>query len=329
MTAAITRRGVGRVAAGAATALFAAPRVARAAFPERTLHIMVGFAAGGTVDTIARILANAVGPVLGQTVIVENRPGGSGSIAANAVVQAEPDGHALLFGIFSHAVAPALARLSYDTLKDLTAVSQVASVPLLMFASQKSPYRSVADVVSAAKAAPDTVTYASGGVGSSAHLAAELMSRRVGIKLVHVPFRGGPPAVQSVMSGDVSLLWDTPTPATRSYIDENKLRALAVMSSRRLPAFPEVPAIGELGVGDGLEVQAWQGVLVRSGTPPATVDALYRAIAQAMALPDTKNRIEAMAVEPMATDPASFNAFFRSEVTRWTEVARGAGIQAQ
>jgi hypothetical protein len=125
--------------------------------------------------------------LLGQTIVVENRPGGSGSIAANAVVQAEPDGHTLLFGIFSHAVAPALARLSYDTLKDFTAVSQVASVPLLMFASQKSPYRSVADVVSAAKAAPDTVTYASGGVGSSAHLAAELLSRRAGIKLVHVP----------------------------------------------------------------------------------------------------------------------------------------------
>jgi tripartite-type tricarboxylate transporter receptor subunit TctC len=330
MPVAITRRGLGRrIAAGAATALVVAPRIARAAFPERTLHIMVGFAAGGTVDTIARILANAAGPLLGQSIIVENRPGGSGSIAANAVVQAEPDGHTLLFGIFSHAVAPALARLSYDTLKDLTAVSQVASVPLLMFASQKSPYRSVADVVSAAKAAPDTVTYASGGVGSSAHLAAELLSRRAGIKLVHVPFRGGPPAVQSVMSGDVWLLWDTPTPATRSYIDESKLRPLAVMSNKRLPGFPEVPAIGELGIGDGLQVQAWQGVLVRCGTPPATVDTLYRVIAHAMALPDTKNRIGAMGVEPMATDPASFNAFFRSEVLRWTEVARGAGIQAQ
>jgi len=329
MTSSMNRREVGRLAAGAASALVMAPRLARAAFPDRTLRIMVGFSAGGTVDTIARILANAAGPLLGQSIIVENRPGGSGSIAANAVVQAPPDGHTLLFGIFSHAVAPALARLSYDTLKDLTAVSQVASVPLLMFASQKSPYRSVADVVSAAKAAPDTVTYASGGVGSSAHLAAELLSRRAGIKLVHVPFRGGPPAAQSVMAGDVSLLWDTPTPATRSYIDENRLRALAVMSSKRLPGFPEVPAIGELGIGDGLEVQAWQGVLVRSGTPPAIIDALYRAIAEAMALPDTKSRIEAMAVEPMATDPASFNAFFRSEVMRWTEVARGAGIVAQ
>jgi tripartite-type tricarboxylate transporter receptor subunit TctC len=315
--------------AASAAALVATPRIARAAFPERTLHIMVGFAAGGTVDTIARILANAAGPLLGQSIIVENRPGGSGSIAANAVVQAPPDGHTLLFGIFSLAVAPALARLTYDTLRDFTAVSQVASVPLLMFASPKSPYRSVTDVVSAAKAAPETVTYASGGVGSSAHLAAELLSRRAGIKLVHVPFRGGPPAAQAVMAGDVSLLWDTPTPATQSYIDENKLRALAVMSSKRLPGFPEVPAIGELGIGDGLEVQAWQGVLVRSGTPPETIDRLYRAIAQAMALADTKSRIERMSVEPMATDPASFNAFFRSEVVRWTEVARSAGIQAQ
>jgi tripartite-type tricarboxylate transporter receptor subunit TctC len=329
MAAAISRRGVGRVAASAATALISSPRLARAAFPERTLHIMVGFAAGGTVDTIARILANAAGPLLGQSIVVENRPGGSGSIAANAVIQAPPDGHTLLFGIFSLAVAPALARLTYDTLKDFTAVSQVASVPLLMFASPKSPYASVADVVSAAKAAPETVTYASGGVGSSAHLAAELMSRRAGIKLVHVPFRGGPPAAQAAIAGDVSLLWDTPTPATRSYLNENRLRALAVMSNKRLPNFPEVPAIGELGIGDGLEVQAWQGVLVRSGTPPAVIDALYRAIAQAMALPDTKTRIEGMAVAPMATDPASFNAFFRSEVLRWTEVARSAGIQAQ
>src|SRR5436190_18904430 len=140
MAVTISRREMGRVAVGAATALVVTPRGARAAFPERTLRIMVGFAAGGTVDTIARILANAAGPLLGQTIIVENRPGGSGSIAASAVVQAEPDGHTLLFGIFSHAVAPALARLSYDTLRDLTAVSQVASVPLLMFASQKSPY---------------------------------------------------------------------------------------------------------------------------------------------------------------------------------------------
>jgi tripartite-type tricarboxylate transporter receptor subunit TctC len=325
---AITRRNFTGLAA-AGTALLAAPRIVRAAFPDRTIRIMVGFGAGGTVDTVARLIAQAIGPILGANDIVENRPGGSGSIAANAVVQAPADGHTLLLGIFSHAVAPALVKLSYDTTKDLAAVSQVASVPLFLFASQKAPYRNVADVVTAAKAKPETVTYATGGVGSSAHLGAELFARKTGIQLVHVPYRGGSQAVQALFSGDVELLCDTPTPATHGFIAEGTLRALAVMSNRRLPGFPDVPAIGELGYGSDLEVQAWQGVLVRSGTPAAIIDTLYQAIAKGMALDDTKQRIAAMAVEPMATDPAAFEAFFASEVKRWTDVARAAGIQAQ
>jgi tripartite-type tricarboxylate transporter receptor subunit TctC len=311
------------------TAGLLVPRFAHAAFPERTLRILVGFAAGGTVDTIARILANALSPILGQQVIVENKPGGSGSIAANAAIYAEPDGHTLLFGIFSLAVAPALAKLSYDTAKDLTAVSQVASVPLLMFAGGNTAYASVADVVAAAKATPGTITYATGGVGSSSHMAAELFSRRAGITLVHVPFRGSAAAIQSLISGDVQLLWDTPNPATRDFIEKKQLKSLAVMTRARLPAYPDIPAIGEVGLGDDLEVQAWQGVLVRSGTAPEIVATLHRAIVQAMSLPDTKARIEAMSVEPMATDPAAFDAFFKAEVARWTEVARRAGISAQ
>ena len=325
---AITRRTFTGLAAGG-VAIFCMSRIARAAFPDRTIRIIVGFSAGGTVDTVARIVAQAIGPILGQSVIVENRPGGSGSIAANAVLQAPADGHTLLFGLFSHAVAPALMKLNYDTIKDLTAVSQVASVPLFLFASEKSPYHSVADVVAAAKAKPETVTYASGGVGSSAHLGAELFARKVGIKLVHVPYRGGAQTVQSLLSGDVELMWDTPAPTTHSLVADGKLRALAVMSNKRLSSFPDVPAIGELGYGNDLEVQAWQGVLVRSGTPPAIIDTLYQAIAKGMALDDPKQRIAAMAVEPMATDPAAFEAFFTSEVKRWTDVARAAGIEAQ
>jgi tripartite-type tricarboxylate transporter receptor subunit TctC len=324
----MTRRTFTGLGAGGG-ALLAAPRIAYAAFPERTIRIMVGFGAGGTVDTIARVVAQAIGPTLGQSVIIENRPGGSGSIAANAVVQAPADGHTLLFGLFSHAVAPALMKLNYDTIKDLTAVSQIARVPLFLFASEKSPYHSVADVVAAAKAKPGTVTYASGGVGSSAHLGAELFARRVGIELVHVPYRGGAQTVQSLFSGDVELMWDTPAPTTHSFVADGKLRALAVMSNKRLSSFPDVPAIGELGYGNDLEVQAWQGVLVRSGTPAAILDTLYHAIAKGMALDDSKQRIAAMAVEPMATDPAAFEAFFTSEVRRWTDVARAAGIEAQ
>jgi tripartite-type tricarboxylate transporter receptor subunit TctC len=325
---ATTRRTFTGLAAGVA-ALITAPRIMRAAFPERTIRIMVGFGAGGTVDTIARIVAQAIGPILGQGVIIENRPGGSGSIAANAVVQAPADGHTLLFGLFSHAVAPALMKLNYDTIKDLTAVSQIASVPLFLFASEKSPYHSVADVAAAAKAKPGTVTYASGGVGSSAHLGAELFARRVGIELVHVPYRGGAQTVQSLFSGDVELMWDTPTPTTHSFVTDGKLRALAVMSNKRLSSFPDVPGIGELGYGNELEVQAWQGVLVRSGTPAAIIDTLYHAIAKGMALDDSKQRIAAMAIDPMATDPAAFEAFFTSEVKRWTDVAHATGIEAQ
>jgi tripartite-type tricarboxylate transporter receptor subunit TctC len=311
------------------TAGLLAPRFAHAAYPERTLRILVGFAAGGTVDAIARILANAMSPILGHQVIVENKPGGSGSIAANAAIYAEPDGHTLLFGIFSLAVAPALVKLNYDTAKDLTAISQVASVPLLLFAGGKTPYNTVADVVAAAKAAPDTITYATGGVGSSSHMAAELFSRRAGITLVHVPFRGSAAAIQSLASGDVQLLWDTPNPTTGSFIEKKELKTLAVMTKARLPAYPGIPAIGEVGLGDDLEVQAWQGVLVRSGTAPDIVATLHKAIVQAMSLPDTKARIEAMSVEPMATDPAAFDAFFKAEVARWTEVAKRAGISAQ
>ena len=325
---AMTRRSLAGLAAGGAT-LLAAPRIVRADFSQGTTRIMVGFSAGGTVDTIARIVAQAIGPILGENVIVENRPGGSGSIAANAVVQAPADGHTLLLGIFSHAVAPALVKLNYDTIRDFAAVSQVASVPLFVFASEKSPYHGIADVVAAAKAKPGTVTFGTGGVGSSAHLGAELFARKVGIELVHVPYRGGAQTVQALLSGNVELTWDTPTPTTRSFISDNKLRALAVMSNKRLSSFPDVPAIGELGYGNDLDVQAWQGVLVRSGTPAATIDTLYHAIAEGMAIEDTKQRIAAMAVEPMATDPAAFEAFFTSEVRRWTDVARAVGIQAQ
>jgi tripartite-type tricarboxylate transporter receptor subunit TctC len=324
----VTRRALVRAAGGAA-GLIAAPRVLRAAFPERVVRLMIGFAPGGTVDTVARILAQAMSPLIGQQVIIENRPGASASLAASVVVRGPADGYTLLYGVFSHAVAPALVRLPYDTLADLVAVSQVASVPLLLFAAGTAPFRSVNDVVTVARAKPGMVTYASGGAGSSAHLAAELFARRAGIELVHVPYRGSGGAVQSLLAGDVNLLWDTPNPATRAYVDEGQLRALAVMATKRLPSYPDVPAIGELGFGNGLEVQAWQGVLVRSGTPPDVIAILHDAIARAMAMAQTQERVRILAVEPMATEPAAFQDFFRAEVARWSEVARSAGITVQ
>ena len=328
MTSPITRRAVTLSTLAASAAIFL-PRGAKAAFPERTIRIEVGFAAGGTVDAVARVLAHGMGPILGQSVIIENRPGGSGSIAANAVITAPADGHSLLFGIFSLAVAPALTKLNYDTTRDLTAVSQVASVPVFMLSTAKSPFRSVADVIAAAKAAPDTITYGSGGVGSSAHMAAELFARRAGIRLILVPYRGSAPAMQGLVAGEVQLLWDTPTSTMQSFIKPGQVRGLAVMSHKRRPTFKDIPASDEADLGGDLEVQAWQGVLVRTGTPPEIVAALNRAVVQAMSQPETRDRIAAIGVEPMATSPSQFDAFFKSEVVRWTAVAQNAGLRAQ
>lgn len=324
--AAPTRRRLALLGAGLAATL---ARPALAAFPDRPLRLLVGFAPGGTVDTMSRILAQGMSGVLGQQVVVENRPGAAANIAAEAVAKSAPDGTNLLYGVFSHVVAPALLRLTYDPLTDLTGVSQVVKVPVFLFAAPNAPFNTVQDLAAAAKAAPGTITFASGGVGSSAHLAPELLERRAGISLVHVPFRGGGPALQALLAGDVQLLCDTPQTSTRGFLKERKFKALAVMAEARLPSYPDIPAIGEAGLGAGLEVQAWQGVLVRAGTPPEIVETLHRAILRVMAMPETAARVEALAVEAAPSDPAAFTAFFRSEVRRWTAVAREAGITAQ
>lgn len=316
-----------RALAGLGAALAAGP--ALAAFPDRPIRILVGFAPGGTVDTMSRILAQGLTTVLSQSVIVENRPGAAANIAAEAVAKSAPDGTSLLYGVFSHAVAPALLRLSYDPLADLAGVSQVVKVPVFLFAAPNVPFDTVQGLVAAAKAAPGTITFASGGIGSSAHLAPELLERRAGISLVHVPFRGGGPAVQALLAGDVQLLCDTPQNSTRAFLEDRRMKALAVMAGARLPAYPAIPAIGEAGLGAGLEVQAWQGVLVRAGTPDDIVETLHRAILRVMAMPETLARVEALSVEAAPSDPAAFTAFFRAEVRRWTAVAREAGITAQ
>ncbi|WP_376099855.1 tripartite tricarboxylate transporter substrate-binding protein [Roseomonas sp. CCTCC AB2023176] len=306
----------------------ALPRNAVAAWPERPVRLLVGFAPGGTVDTMARVLAQGLSGVLGQQVIVENRPGAAANIAAEAVAKGPADGSQLLYAVFSHAVAPALLRLSYDPLADLVGVSQVVRVPVFLLASPRAPFSTVPELVAAARAAPGTISYASGGVGSSAHLAGELLARRAGISLVHVPFRGGGPAAQALLAGDVPLLLDTPTTALRSFLAEGRMKGLAVMAEARQPAYPAVPAIAEAGLGARLEVQTWQGILVRAGTPPEIVETLHRAILQVMAMPETLSRVEALAVEAAPSDPAAFTAFFRAEVRRWTAIAREAGITA-
>ena len=218
-------------------------RPARAAFPDRPLRMILGFGPGGTVDTMARLTADGMARTLGQPVVVENRPGASNTIAAEAVVRAPADGTTMLAGVFSHAVAPALVRLNYDTLTDLTGVTQLVHTPVFMFAAPNAPFSTVQELVAFAKASPGSVTFASGGVGSSAHLALELLQRRVGVSMTHVPYRGGGEAFQALLAGVVNLICDTPQSATRQLLDEGRMKALAVMTPARLPRYPEIPTI--------------------------------------------------------------------------------------
>jgi len=315
------------ILAGAALSIVARP--ALAAFPDRPLRMVVGFGPGGTVDTMARLVGDGMTRSLGQPVVVENRPGASNTLAAENVVRAPADGTSMLAGVFSHAVAPALVRLNFDMLTDFVGVTQLVRTPVFLFAAPNAPFSTVPELVAAAKAAPGTITFASGGVGSSAHLAPELLQRRAGISLTHVPYRGGGEAFSSLLAGTVTLLCDTPQSSTRALLDEGKMKALCVMTPQRLPRYPEIPTIAEVGLGEGLEVQAWQGVLVRSGTPRESIDILYHAIRDALATPEAQARMANLGVEPAVNGPDAYTDFFRSEVRRWSQVAREIGLTAQ
>ena len=299
-------------------------RPARAqAWPERQVRLIAGFAPGGAVDTVARLIAGPMGEFLGQPVVVENRPGAGANIA---VATSQPDGHAVLMGAFAHGVNPALIPLGYD-LRELKPVVQLTTVPTVLIVHRDSPYRSAADLVAAGRAKADGMTYASGGSGTASHLAPELFARRVGIKAIHVPFRGGAPAMQAVMGGQVDFMCKNPQPSFMA--PGSPIRSLAVFRPTRLPALPDVPAITEAGFGADLTINSWHGLFVRNGTPDFAVQRLVAAARAALARPDVRARIAALTIEPVESSPDAFAAFFASEVETWGRIVREAGIKAE
>ena len=319
----LARRGL---LAGVGTML-AMPAIAQTAWrPERPIRLLVGFAPGGAVDTVARLMAQGMSGSLGQQVVVENRPGAGASIAAEVIAHSPPDGEMLLMGAFAHGVNPSIMRLGYDPLRDLVAVTQISQVPTVMLAAADAPFGNVAELVAYARANPDQVTYGSGGVGTASHLAPELFARRAGISLVHVPYRGGAPAMLGLLAGDVDLLFDNPQPATRASVEAGKLRALAVMQTERLPDYPEVPAIAEAKLGPDLTVESWHGIFAPGGTPAPIVAGVYAAVQEALRQPSIRERIEKLSITIVGSPPDAFAAFFAAEVARWGEVVRVAGI---
>lgn len=312
-------------AASAAVTSTLSTSVRSQASSERSIRLLVGFAPGGAVDSVARLLAVQLAEILGQSVVVENRPGASANIAALNLVQSPADGLTILLGAFAHSVNPSLIKIGYD-LSELMPLIQLTRVPTILLVNKDSPYKTATELIAAGRIKPQGLTYGSGGSGTASHLAPELFARRVGIKVLHVPYKGGLLAMQAVMAGDVDFMCENPQPTFMS--PGSPIRPLAVFQPNRLSLLPDVPSIQEAGFKQDLTIRSWHGLFLRKGTPEAISSRILKATQEAMARPQLRARINAMAIETVESNPQAFTSFFASEVETWGKVIKDAQIKA-
>ncbi|MGE0802320.1 MAG: Bug family tripartite tricarboxylate transporter substrate binding protein [Lautropia sp.] len=306
-----------------------APPAAQAAYPERPIRLIVGIAAGGVVDTVARILAPHLSQTLGQQVIVDSKPGASGLIAAQSFVTAPADGYTLLFGLITYAVLPHAQKVGFDPRTDLLPLTQMTAVPVAFVTSTARPYRSVADIVAAVKQAPDKVNFATGGLGTTSHLAGLLLARNVDARITFVHYKGGAPALQGVVAGETDAMFDNPQPSTFAFEKAGKLRIMAVMQERRVRSMPDVPTITELGYSKDVAVSSWHGLFGRPGTPQEAVDRILDAMSKALADPEIVAKLEGLGLEVVGSSQDAFRAHFNREYERWGSVIRETGLKLE
>ena len=297
-------------------------------YPTRPVRLIVPFTPGSTTDIIARAVADRLSANLGQNVIVDNRAGAGGTIGAAVVAKAEPDGHTLLVHSSSHTVNPAMfATLPYDTLRDFTGITPLASLPNALVIAPSKGIRSVKELIAAAKAKPGSITFASAGTGSATHLNAEKFRVRAGFEGTHVPFKGSPDALLDVMTGRVDFYFCPVAPAL-PFIKEGKLIALAVGSPKRSSVLPDVPTTAEAGVADS-EYNFWIGMLAPGKTPRAIVNRLYQETEKALASAEVRKRFADLGADPMLMTPQAFDAYIKAELTANIALAKAAGLKAQ
>ena len=296
----------------------------------KPIMYMVPFATGGTTDTLGRLIAQQLGPALGTTVVVENKGGAGGSVGSEAAARAQPDGYTILGGtISSHAINVSLyPKLGYDPIKSFTPITLIGTNPLVLVVSASSPYKTLKDVLDAARKKQGGLSSASAGTGTSQHLALEMLGWKSGVKFTHVPYKGSGPAIQDVMGGQVDMMFDT-TVVAAPHIQSGKLRALAVTSKQRIDSLKDVPTVAESGIKglEGFEVMSWQAIFAPAGTPPAIVERLHQEIAKVLATPDMQTRMKSMGVDPSTMTPAQVAAFQKSEVSKWAAVIKAANVK--
>ncbi|HTH95773.1 MAG TPA: tripartite tricarboxylate transporter substrate binding protein [Stellaceae bacterium] len=294
-------------------------------FPDQPVKIMVGFAPGGTVDLIARIIANQLQVIWKQPVVVENRAGASGFVGANIVARAKPDGYlVVLANPTSHILGPQATPAPYDALKDITLISDIMRVPNVLVVGQSVKARTMKELAAAAKAAPGTMSFASGGTGSLQQLAGVSFSQRIGGKLVHVPYNGSAAALSDLISGRVTMAFE-PSGAMIPYITSGKLRALALTASQRLPQLPNVPTAKEAGF-DNFEFYTWYGIGGPPGMPKDIVAKWHDGIVAAMKVPDVRKQIALLGGEPIGDTPAHFTAMYQADYRNTGKLMKEAGI---
>lgn len=291
------------------------------------VRILVGAPAGGSTDTLARALAQEMGKQLGRIVIVENRPGAGGNIAADAVAKAAPDGNTLLMSFTSHAINAALyPSLPFDPVKDFTPLTLVATSPSILVAHPSLPAKDVRELIALAKSKPGRLNFAIGGVGSSLHLAGDAFKMQSGTFIVNIPYRGTAPAIQDVLAGQVELMFAAVGNA-QGQVKAGKLKALGVTSAKRLAAFPDVPAISE--VLPGYESSAWFGLFAPGHMDPAITKKLSDAARQSVTSPDVRRRLELEGYIPVGSAPDEFGKFVQREITRWAAVVKFSGAKPE
>jgi tripartite-type tricarboxylate transporter receptor subunit TctC len=297
-------------------------------YPERSIKILVGFAAGGGTDVAARIVAQKLTETIGQSVVVENRPGASGMIAAETVAKSSADGYTLMMGTQTTlAVAPALYRkFSIDATRDFVGVAKAGISPLVLVVHPSVPARSVMDLIALAKAGPGTINFGSGGLGTTPHMAGELFSIQAGIKMVHVAYRGEAPAINDLLGGQLHLIFANLS-AVIGNVKAGSLRALAVTSAQRAATAPEIPTVAEAAL-PGFEAATWFALVAPAGTPREIVRRLNTEVTQLVTQPDVRQRFADLGMTIDAGTPDALDAYIKSEMLKWSKVIKEADIRA-
>jgi tripartite-type tricarboxylate transporter receptor subunit TctC len=296
-------------------------------YPSKPIRFLVGFPPAGTNDIVARAVAQKVSENIGQSIVVENRGGANTAIATELGARAAPDGYTILLNAPGHATNPALIKLPFDPMRDFAFVTLLAQAPNLLVVHPSLPAHNVKELIAVSKKHPGEINYGSSGIGTTVHLSGELFQYMTGVKWVHIPYKGGGPAVVELIAGQTQIYFGN-MPTVIGHARAGKLRALAVTSSKRSAAEPNIPTVAESGV-PGFDVTAWYGVSVPAKTPRAIIDKLHDEFVRALKSPDLRDRLVAQGADPAGTTPEQYTAFVQNEITKWAKVIKAAGIKGE